>query len=336
MVTLTLCVKDCDQLGEDFSRQDLMNLLSACWRHASIHQQSSSLAHYVANRLGLATTSALPVAAFSALASDENRRDEDWYAYLDPVHLLPNRDTLMLLPASHLRISDSEAHSLCRDIAAFFQDQSWDVRYLSASHWLLRLPQSPDLQLIDLAEAQSANLLELMPRGSDATQWKKNLTELQMFLHHHTINQQRDQQGLPGINSVWLWGGGSLSQWRAGQQVSRADNAEHITLYADDAEIVGMARYLALTLKSSDGELSDLLAGLQGDNLMVMSLRQLDLGAQPGENPAGVCRRLLEPLRHAFDQARIDSLRVYFDLGVEFIPQRGLIHRLMNRFKRTR
>jgi hypothetical protein len=39
------------------------------------------------------------------------------------------------------------------------------------------------------------------------TRW---LNEVQMFLHCHRANARREAAGLPAVNSLWLWGGGSL------------------------------------------------------------------------------------------------------------------------------
>jgi hypothetical protein len=34
------------------------------------------------------------------------------------------------------------------------------------------------------------------------------LNELQMLLHQHPVNEQREEQGRPTINSLWFWGNG--------------------------------------------------------------------------------------------------------------------------------
>jgi hypothetical protein len=48
-----------------------------------------------------------------------------------------------------------------------------------------------------------------LPKGdSTLTRW---LNEVQMFLHCHPINQSRQGEGKPAVNSMWLWGGGKLS-----------------------------------------------------------------------------------------------------------------------------
>lgn len=339
MTTATVCILDCELLADGLNRQQLATYLNTFWRQATMREQGIKRTQFVAEKLGLDSTADLPLAAFAAMASPAVEEDafsaEAWYAYLDPIHLIPNRDTLMLLPPRQLAIEDSEAQSLCRDIMDFFQDDGWDLRCLSAAHWRLRLAQAPDLRLVDLAEAQTANLLDHMPSGEYAKQWKKLLTELQMLLHHHAINQQREQNGLPSINSVWLWGGGSLSRFQQqGQAQASRDTTRRMNVYADDPEIAGMASYLELELAGSGLDVTALLRGLTGDNLIALSLRQLDLQAHAEANWSLLCERILEPLRFAFDKGLIDNMSIYFDLGLELSPRRPFFHRLLGKLRR--
>ena len=36
------------------------------------------------------------------------------------------------------------------------------------------------------------------------------MNEAQMILHTHPVNAEREARGMPAVNSVWLWGGGTL------------------------------------------------------------------------------------------------------------------------------
>lgn len=337
MTTATVCILDCDLLAAGLTRHQLASDLNNIWRQATIREQRLNRTQFVADKLGIENTAALPLAAFAALARADGDgagfNAEAWYAYLDPVHLIPNRDTLMLLPPSQLAIEDNEAQALCRDIMDFFKDDGWDLRCLNAAHWQLQLLQTPDLRLVDLADAQTANLLDHMPSGDYAKQWKKQLTELQMLLHHHAINQQREQNGQPGINSVWLWGGGSLSRFRQQAQVGVESN-QRVDVYADDPEIAGMASCLQLELASSETDITSLLSGLKGDSLIALSLRHLGLQAQAQANWSMLVQTIIEPLRAAFDKGLIDSMSIYFDLGLELSPRRSFFHRLVGKLRK--
>ena len=51
---------------------------------------------------------------------------------------------------------------------------------------------------------------QYLPQGAHRQQWHGWLNEMQMLLHTHPVNQQRLQAGKLPVNSVWLWGEGSL------------------------------------------------------------------------------------------------------------------------------
>ncbi len=73
------------------------------------------------------------------------------------------------------------------------------------------------------------------------------LSELEMFLHEHPVNQQRAGAGLPAVNSFWFWGAGE-----APTEVAR----ELPVLYGDDALFRG--HWLASQADAKDwpGDLS--------------------------------------------------------------------------------
>jgi hypothetical protein len=62
------------------------------------------------------------------------------------------------------------------------------------------------------------------------------LNEVQMLLHDHPINQQRVQAGKLPVNSVWLWGEGSMP-------TAISENWEQV--YGDDVLVEALAQLTA-------------------------------------------------------------------------------------------
>lgn len=58
-----------------------------------------------------------------------------------------------------------------------------------------------------LSEVGSGNVFPCLPRSSDKY-WAQLFNELQMLLHSHALNQQREARGQQAVNGVWLWGEG--------------------------------------------------------------------------------------------------------------------------------
>ncbi len=52
---------------------------------------------------------------------------------------------------------------------------------------------------------------EILPRGRDAGGLRRLMTEMQMLLHEHQVNTQRQLRGLPALNAIWIHGEGMLS-----------------------------------------------------------------------------------------------------------------------------
>ncbi len=49
---------------------------------------------------------------------------------------------------------------------------------------------------------------EHLPTGDGAGEFRSLLSEVEMSLHDHAVNLERQSHGLPPINSLWIWGGG--------------------------------------------------------------------------------------------------------------------------------
>jgi len=154
-------------------------------------------------------TSNLPVAALSHYLKFGEYSD-NWYMHCDPVLMQPNRDHLMMLGNDLLNISEQEAEQIISDINATYHDQSWQLKMLSPTQWVLEMQEIPRIKTIPLSRVSGKKINEYLPTGEDARTWHALLNELQMLLHSHLVNQAREANGLSTINSVWFWGEGRL------------------------------------------------------------------------------------------------------------------------------
>ncbi len=74
-----------------------------------------------------------------------------------------------------------------------------------------------------------------LPEGAQGGMLRRLMTELQMWLHGHPINVEREMRGLPTANALWFWGGGVLPA-----QVRNGSAAELPALYSDDCFLRGL------------------------------------------------------------------------------------------------
>ncbi|HTD90415.1 MAG TPA: hypothetical protein VK663_07120, partial [Burkholderiales bacterium] len=80
-----------------------------------------------------------------------------------------------------------------------------------------------------------------LPHGPDSLRWHRILTEIQMLLHAHAANDAREADGQVPVNSVWLWGGGTLPP---------PAPAPFATVWSDDAIVRALAQHSGCPVQS--------------------------------------------------------------------------------------
>lgn len=174
----------------------------------------------------------LPVAALTRLA-DTRRADSGWWLQADPVHLAPDRDRLVLFGPCCLELERPEADALVTALRAHFADRYWTWEAPAPARWRLRLEGPPALAFTPLPAVIGHDIRDRLPQGADARKWHAILNEIQMLLSAHPVNAQRERAGRPGVNSVWLWGGGRLP---------RVDTGRWNGVWGDEPLARGLAR----------------------------------------------------------------------------------------------
>jgi len=149
-----------------------------------------------------------PFGALRLLGEGIADTDGHWLC-ADPVHLRFHQERIVLADAGAFEIEEAEAQSLVAALNAEFADIG-EFRLGTARRWYLRLNTAVEHPVAPLSAIAGRRVDgELNGSALPLTRW---LNEVQMFLHAHPVNEQRETTGQPAINSLWLWGGGSLPQ----------------------------------------------------------------------------------------------------------------------------
>jgi hypothetical protein len=143
----------------------------------------------------------LPAGALTASA-------EGFWVRADPVHLRLLRAGMMLMPVTGLQ--QAEADALVATLNRQFAGRH-EFRAPHPDAWVMRAEPAV-LQARSPQELAGTDIDPHLPGAP----WTALLNEIQMALHEHPVNEARELE----VNSVWLWGAGTLPRsaigpWRS-------------------------------------------------------------------------------------------------------------------------
>ncbi len=142
-----------------------------------------------------------------ALAGDGGEPGAASWARADPVHLRVDRDELVLADASVFGIDEDEARALAATLNEHF-GAALQIDARQPGRWYARLGSSPSIRTTPLGEARGEPISGHLPSGEDGMHWHALMTEVQMALHDHPVNEAREARGEMAVNSLWFWGHG--------------------------------------------------------------------------------------------------------------------------------
>ena len=129
----------------------------------------------------------------------------------DPAWVEPDLNGARLLACGNIGLSEDDAEALAEPLASLLQEQGIVLALTSPDRWHFRLPPGMAVPTFPAPEqALGENLLQHLPQGPEGRFWRVLQNELQVSLHQHPLNARRRAAGRPPINSLWLWGPGTL------------------------------------------------------------------------------------------------------------------------------
>jgi hypothetical protein len=135
----------------------------------------------------------------------------------DPVHYLVRRNAMTLVPLnSAASLPDSltldEARALGQTLNKHFAADGLTIHVADSTRWYITserpLEQQP--QLVSLRDASGLPVFDCMPTreaAASGVNWAGLGNEVQMLLHEHPVNIEREQRGGFAVNAIWFWGG---------------------------------------------------------------------------------------------------------------------------------
>ena len=187
----------------------------------------------------------LPIAPVLLLGqSDLAVNPNETIACLQPVHFHATRDHLILMAQSQIDLTVNESAKLLQAALPFIEeDFGGKVICQGQRDWFIPAGPFTSLATHSIDQAHGRNIDWWMPRDTNelgiAKLWRKLQNEIQMLWHIDPVNAEREQRGLPSINSLWISGIGKLADIQTPEFLSNTSR-----IYGDHPLLPGLAKYL--------------------------------------------------------------------------------------------
>ena len=171
-------------------------------------REEGGIAAALAARYGVLRQIDWPLAPIRLAALGVDPADAYWLA-ADPVTLAVGRSDV-LLEGVVADLTRADADALVATLNAHFAGDGLmfvaprpDAIFVRAAASTRLATNPPDAGL-------GRPLRLLLPTGPDANAWRRWQSEIEMLLHDHPVNVERERAGRPQANCVWFSGGGTL------------------------------------------------------------------------------------------------------------------------------
>ncbi len=158
-----------------------------------------------AARLGLSWAG-----AGSHAGSDTGSDDGSLKAWgrLTPAHWQLGTEQITMLAPQLLALDSAASAAFLEAVRPLFETEGFELHATEAGHWLASHPVLADLPCASLDRVIGRNVDLWLPADPRARLVRRLQNEVQMFLHTHPLNEDREQRGVLPVNSFWLDGCG--------------------------------------------------------------------------------------------------------------------------------
>lgn len=220
-----------------------------------------------------------------------------WIAAADPVYLEPRLDHLCLFAQDAETAPAADMRPLIDHLQATLGNNDNDsgnygfARLGTYSYLRASSPIATAAVPAYVVHRDMPN--DYMPAGNDASDYRGLVSEVEMALHDHEVNQRRQEEGLQPINCLWFWGGGVAPE---------QETVPHPPLFSNDPMLVGYWHSKTGVVANWPGDIASCVeASLAG---FVAVIPELD--------DADVLNRCLRDLRGLIRSQRISRLTLMF------------------------
>jgi hypothetical protein len=174
-------------------------------------------------RLIAAENAQTPAVATAAFSASDSGAAGAWVCIATPVHFLAGMSSVSLPPDGILALDPSEADALGADFNGVFGGEG--VRLIRGRDSVLLLLFDAPLRatMTPPEDVAGRDIWTHLPRGTDSRRVRRLMSEIEMWLFEHAVNEHRRARSTPIISGLWPWGEGradvpppAVHGWTAG------------------------------------------------------------------------------------------------------------------------
>ena len=282
------------------SGQPLPESLTYCLKKAAVHRlwdQSADIASLVPWQRNLLQT--LPrelravgdaAAALSWVGEGGALKAGTWMQ-ISLVHFSAGLNDVHI--ASPTDVTDDQLQQLMSSLQPLLALSGFDLQRSTQGNWYLWCAAVLDVHTTNLNATVSTRSYDILPTGTDAPPVRRLLTEVQMLLNQHPINQQREAHGLAPLNAAWINGAGS-------PPVATSSTLQRIM--SDQPYVLGLCDQLNVTCWPVPRSVDELLAVREDDQVLVLA-----------DEVASFDRQWLQPLLRASVRGYVGEFHLYLE-----------------------
>lgn len=228
-----------------------------------------------------------------------------WMAGADPVYLEPRLDHLFLHAFAPGELSAAEFRAFFNHLQSTLAADG-DFAFARVGAYGYLRSDTP-VETADLSPAAVDQRIpnDWMPAGASAAVYRRRLSEIEMALHDHPVNATRVAAGLWPVNSLWLWGGGTLPD---------VERQALPPLFTNDPLLIGFWRKAGASMVALPVSVAECIAITEAGFATLLPMAP---EVEPLLEPS------LEALRTALFAGHLDEVRLHFANGLKVSLRRA-------------
>jgi hypothetical protein len=168
----------------------------------------------------------VPGVGAMALYAERGRVDAASVFVATPVHYVAEMHNVRLAADGILSLRQSEAEALAADFNRVWMDAGIRLVAGRCADLYCLVDQPVSVTTCDPEDVLGRHIADHLPSGAAAPRLRQLMSEMEMWLFEHPVNQTRLAAAARVVNGLWLWGGGPavaslppVNGWTAGDDL---------------------------------------------------------------------------------------------------------------------